>query len=140
LFPESVDEKRSNTRPTCVLNWKGAQFTTPILVVWIVIVTLIALGGVIAVLAIGGRPDPSTLRAAAPLLDGAWRFHIGDDPHWANADADDSGSETVDLSAPDGSRWLDGASWRSRYRCWLALEDAKIAKAYLQKQGVSFRS
>src|SRR2546430_10918477 len=71
-----------------------------ILVVWIVIVTVIALGGVIAVLAIGGRPDPSTLRAAAPLLDGAWRFHIGDDPHWANADADDSGWETTDLSAP----------------------------------------
>jgi hypothetical protein len=74
-----------------------------ILVVWIVIVTLIALGGVIAVLAIGGRPDPSALRAIAPLLDGAWRFHIGDDPHWANADADDSGWETMDLSAPASS-------------------------------------
>jgi hypothetical protein len=74
-----------------------------ILVVWIVVVTLIALGAVIAVLAIGGRPDPPTLRAAAPLLDGAWRFHIGDDPHWANADADDSGWETLDLSAPASS-------------------------------------
>lgn len=75
----------------------------PILVVWIFIVTLIALGGVIAVLAIGGRPDPPTLRAAAPLLDGAWRFHIGDDPHWANADVDDSGWETMDLTAPASS-------------------------------------
>jgi hypothetical protein len=51
------------------------------LVVWIVIVTLIALGGVIAALASGGRPDSPTLRAAATLLDGAWRFHTGDDPH-----------------------------------------------------------
>ena len=70
---------------------------------WIVIVTLIAWSGMIAVLAIGGRPDPPALRAAAPLLDGVWRFHIGDDPHWANADADDSGWETMDLSAPASS-------------------------------------
>ncbi len=74
-----------------------------IFLVWIVIITLIALGGVIAVLAIGGRPDPPALRAAAPLLDGPWRFHLGDDPHWANADVDDSGWETMDLSAPASS-------------------------------------
>ena len=71
--------------------------------VWIAIVTLIALGCVIAVLAIGGRPDPPALRAAAPLLGGLWRFHIGDDPHWANADVEDSGWETMDLSAPASS-------------------------------------
>ncbi|SFS13889.1 hypothetical protein SAMN05216570_2966 [Dyella sp. OK004] len=74
-----------------------------IFVIWIVVVSLLALGGTIAVLAIGGRPDPSALRAAAPLLDGAWRFHIGDDPHWADADVDDSGWETMDLSAPASS-------------------------------------
>lgn len=74
-----------------------------LLVVWIVIVTLIALSCVIAVLAIGGRPDPSTLRAASTLLDDPWRFHIGDDPHWATADVDDSGWETMDLSAPASS-------------------------------------
>jgi len=81
--------------------------TTPtslrILVIWIVILSLIAWGGVTWVLAIGGGPDPSTLRAAAPLLDGPWRFHIGDDPRWANADANDSDWETVDLSAPASS-------------------------------------
>ena len=83
----------------------GTALNSPhrILVVWIVIVTLIAAGGVIAILAIGGGPDPSPLRAAAPLLDGQWRFHIGDDPHWADADADDSGWETMDLSAPASS-------------------------------------
>src|SRR6478752_2595870 len=75
-----------------------------ILAVWIVIVSLIALGSVIAVLAIGGRPDPSALRAAAPLLDGAWRFHTGDDPRWADVDADDSGWEVMDLTAPASSR------------------------------------
>jgi len=75
-----------------------------IFAVWIVIVSLIALGSVIAVLAIGGRPDPSALRAAAPLLDGAWRFHTGDDPRWADADADDSGWEVMDLTAPASSR------------------------------------
>ena len=70
---------------------------------WIVVVTLIVLGGVVADLAIGGRPDPPALRAAATLLDGAWRFHTGDDPHWADANTDDSGWETVDMTALPGS-------------------------------------
>lgn len=83
----------------------GAAFDAPrrILVAWIVILGLIALGGVSAVLAIGGGPDPSSLRTAAPLLDGVWRFHVGDDPHWAGTDMDDSGWERVDLSAPASS-------------------------------------
>ena len=83
----------------------GSALNSPhrILLIWIVIVTLMAAGGVIAILAIGGGPDPSSLRAAAPLLDGQWRFHIGDDPHWADADADDSNWETMDLSAPASS-------------------------------------
>jgi hypothetical protein len=46
---------------------------------------------VIADLARGGRPDPQALRAAATTLDGAWRFHAGDDPQWADAHTDDSG-------------------------------------------------
>ncbi|MEW9625782.1 glycoside hydrolase family 2 [Rhodanobacter geophilus] len=65
--------------------------------------TLLALAVVIADLASGGRPDPQPLRAAATLLDGTWRFHVGDDPRWANADADDSGWETVSMTAPPGS-------------------------------------
>lgn len=73
------------------------------LAIWIVVVSVIALCGVTAVLAIGGRPDPSPLRAVAPLLGGPWRFHIGDDPRWATAEADDSGWETLDLSAPASS-------------------------------------
>jgi hypothetical protein len=58
---------------------------------------------VVADLARGGRPDPPALRAAATLLDGSWRFHTGDDPRWADANADDSGWETIDLTATPGS-------------------------------------
>lgn len=82
---------------------KAPTASSRTLAVWIVILSLIALGGVTAALAIGGRPDPSSLRAAAPLLDGPWRFHTGDDPRWADANLDDRGWETVDLSAPASS-------------------------------------
>src|SRR6185369_3175016 len=73
------------------------------LIVGIVIATLLAWMIVIADLARGGRPDPSELRAAATLLDGSWRFHTGDDPHWADVNIDDSGWETIDLTAVPGS-------------------------------------
>lgn len=52
------------------------------LIVGVILVTLVALAIVIAVLSGGGRPDPPTLRRAAILLDGSWRFHTGDDPLW----------------------------------------------------------
>ena len=86
-----------------------ASTATPIdatqrrLIVGIAIVTLMAWAIVIADLAIGGRPDPPTLRAAATLLDGSWRFHIGDDRHWADANTEDESWETVDMTAPPGS-------------------------------------
>jgi len=73
------------------------------LMVGIVVATLILFAIVIADLATGGRPDPPTLRAEATLLDGPWRFHTGDDRHWADADTDDSGWETIDLTALPGS-------------------------------------
>src|ERR1041385_7226307 len=72
-------------------------------IVGIVIATLMSVAIVIADLASGGRPDPPALRAAATLLDGSWRFHTGDDPHWAETDADDSTWETVDMTALPGS-------------------------------------
>ena len=73
------------------------------LIVGIVIVTLIILAIMIADLASGGRPDPPALRAAATLLDRPWRFHTGDDPHWADPNADDSGWETIDMTPSPGS-------------------------------------
>src|SRR5947209_2615537 len=73
------------------------------LIAGIVIATLMVLAIVIADLATGGRPDPPALRAAATLLDGPWRFHTGDDPHWADANTDDRGWETIDMTALPGS-------------------------------------
>ena len=71
--------------------------------VGIVMATLLTLAAVIADLASGGRPDPKALRAAATTLDGAWRFHAGDEPRWANADTDDGDWETIDMTASPGS-------------------------------------
>ena len=73
------------------------------LVIGVVLATLLATTVVIASLALGGRQDPPSLRAAATLLDGDWRFHVGDDSHWADARADDGAWETLSLTAPPGS-------------------------------------
>lgn len=55
--------------------------------------------GVIALLAIGGRPDPVGLGRP---LDGAWLFHPGDNPAWAAAHADDRDWDRITLvSRPD---------------------------------------
>ncbi|BCT91692.1 hypothetical protein LYSHEL_07160 [Lysobacter helvus] len=73
------------------------------LLIAIVIATLVAMALSVVVLAIGGRPDPVALRAAATLLDGAWRFHTGDDPRWADADMDDAGWQVIDMTPLPGS-------------------------------------
>ncbi|HEX6705669.1 MAG TPA: hypothetical protein VF169_12975 [Albitalea sp.] len=73
------------------------------LIICIVMATLTSFAIVIVDLAVGGRPDPPDLRAAATLLDGPWKFHTGDDPRWADADADDRGWDTIDLTALPGS-------------------------------------
>jgi hypothetical protein len=73
------------------------------LFVWIILATLLASAVAIGALARGGRADPSSLRAAAILLDGNWRFHTGDDQRWADVRADDSDWEAIDLTAQPGS-------------------------------------
>lgn len=86
-----------------------SQATPPIdalqkrLITGIVIATVLIVVAMIADLAIGGRPDPQPLRVASSLLDGSWRFHIGDDPRWADPGTDDSRWETLDLTARPGS-------------------------------------
>jgi hypothetical protein len=77
------------------------------LTIGIVMATLAMFAIVIVDLAFGGRPDPAHLRAAATLLDGRWKFHTGDDPRWADADADDRGWDTIDLTASPGSHDAD---------------------------------
>ena len=72
-------------------------------IIAVLVATLIILGGVIADLATGGRPDPPALRAAATMLDGAWRFRTGDDPRWADIATSDDAWETIDLTAAPGS-------------------------------------
>ncbi|HEX2667542.1 MAG TPA: hypothetical protein VHP13_04125 [Gammaproteobacteria bacterium] len=44
--------------------------------------------------------DAVTLGRAVVNLDGPWKFHIGDDPRWADPGFDDSAWEDMDLSAP----------------------------------------
>ena len=73
------------------------------LLIGIVIVTLVTWVLLIADLAVGGRRDPPALRAAAMLLDGPWRFHIGDDAHGADASTDEHAWETIDMTAVPGS-------------------------------------
>ena len=86
---------------------------------WLAVATLLATAVTIVALARGGRADPPSLRAAATLLDGPWRFHVGDDPHWSEASADDSAWETIDLTPKPGSR--DGDVGLPDYvRGWMA--------------------
>jgi hypothetical protein len=40
---------------------------------------------------------PVTLGQSVVALNGPWKFHVGDDPRWADPDFDDSQWETVDL-------------------------------------------
>ena len=73
------------------------------LLVGIILATLLAAAIGIGALARGGRDDPPSLRAAATLLNGGWRFHTGDDSRWADVGADDSAWETIALTAKPGS-------------------------------------
>lgn len=81
------------------------------LVLWLALLV-----GVTALLAVGGRPDPA---GPGQPLDGAWRFHAGDDPGWADPATDDRGWDRITLvSRPelnDGDvgipGYLDG--WRA---------------------------
>jgi hypothetical protein len=100
LFVHSSWAKVAKSISSTVTSIDAAQRK---LIVGIVLATLMALAIVIADLASGGRPDPPTLRAAATLLAGAWRFHTGDDLRWADPNTDDSSWETIDLTAAPGS-------------------------------------
>ena len=57
--------------------------------------------------AAAAQPRPTvSLSEAMATLNGPWRFHVGDDPRWAEPGFDDSGWEAVDLAA--AARATDG--------------------------------
>jgi hypothetical protein len=66
-------------------------------------------------------PSPAMLGASVLRLDGPWRFHLGDDPAWADPAFDDAAWELVDLRAPPGAHDADVglsgyvAGWRLRH-------------------------
>ena len=66
--------------------------------------SLVVLVGVIAMIAIGGRHDPA---GPAHALYGTWRFHPGDDPSWADPEADDSSWERFVLNSTPDKRDTD---------------------------------
>ena len=81
------------------------------------LVWLALLLGTIAMLAVGGRPDPAGL---GQVLDGPWRFHAGDDPTGADPRTDDGNWDRFTLVSNPDSRdgdvgipgYLDG--WHAR--------------------------
>jgi len=66
-------------------------------------------------------------------LNGPWRFHVGDDPRWADPSFDDSHWEMVDMTPPPGARDPDvglpgyvpgwGASGVAWYRLHVTISD-----------------
>jgi hypothetical protein len=60
--------------------------------------------------------DPSatsiTLGQSVAPLNGPWKFHVGDDPRWADPNFDDSQWETVDLASK--ARAFDPRHWNVR--------------------------
>lgn len=84
---------------------------------WYCTLGAIVLVSVVAMLEIGGAPDPA---GPARALYGTWRFHPGDEPKWADPGMNDSGWDRFVLfSTPDARDddvglpgWLDG--WRAR--------------------------
>lgn len=64
---------------------------------WLLLLGLCAQAGTASA---AGQPVSVVLGHSVVALDGPWKFHTGDDPHWADAGFDDSGWENMDLSAP----------------------------------------
>lgn len=98
-----MHDKESALRPLFSLSVPESNSSQRRLVAAIFVATLVLMILVITDLALGGRPDPLQLRAAATLLNGSWRFHTGDDPRWADPSTDDSDWESIDLTAAPGS-------------------------------------
>jgi hypothetical protein len=77
------------------------------------------------------NPAPQAVSAPAALpagvrgivtLDGAWRFHLGDDPRWADPSFDDSTWQPVTLGQPLTDQGIDTYSGFAWYRIRLQPE------------------
>ena len=58
------------------------------------------------------------------ILDGPWRFHLGDDPSWAAPGFDDSGWEKITANRPWGEQGHARSTGFAWYRCSIALTPA----------------
>lgn len=73
-------------------------------------------------IAMSGNAEDSllTFGHAAVALNGPWKFQVGDNPHWADPNFNDSSWETVDLTPKPGAHDGDGgltnyaAGWAAR--------------------------
>jgi hypothetical protein len=70
-------------------------------------------------------PSPASGPAASPIaaqvhgtmvLDGPWRFQVGDDPRWADPSFDDSNWQTLSLDKPLIDQGIDSYSGYAWYR------------------------
>jgi hypothetical protein len=57
----------------------------------------------ILISSLAARGGPITLGPSVVSLNGPWKFHTGDDPRWADPSFNDTGWESVDLTAPPGA-------------------------------------
>jgi serine phosphatase RsbU (regulator of sigma subunit) len=86
--------------------------------------------GAAAAIAIGQEPAPA--RMGTSLLDAgdtiqlarAWRFHAGDDPHWADPNLDDANWQILEPRMPPGSLPAGGWSGTGWFRRHLEVDQA----------------
>lgn len=90
-----------------------------------------AVGSAVAAFAPPSSAIPVKLGESAVELTGPWKFHVGDDPAWAQPDVDDAGWDAVDMKSPDGedipgwtARGYPGYSGYAWYRLTLNVQDA----------------
>lgn len=83
------------------LRWKRRVVAAAVIMVAIMVVTI----GVLATGELQSKlPEAIEAVSGVVVLNGPWKFKVGDDPGWAAAAFDDSDWERVDLTAPAGAR------------------------------------
>ena len=78
-------------------------FSPPLLCV----LTLFAVPRLAGAISPPADPTVITIGRSVVVLNGPWKFHVGDDPRWAESGFDDAGWEEVDLTPPPGAHDAD---------------------------------